>query len=158
VRPTAFEILHGVRTLLAQDLLPEMTAPHLRSQVMLAVSMLDAAAAELNDAPAAYAEERARMIALAADALPLIRRIAPADPLIADLEAISAAPPEPPDRSLIAQAEESARLLGLLDRLSAACDEPDAGERGDLTALGERVDTELRAHIARRATWIGRGP
>src|SRR5262245_60054696 len=123
MRPTGLELIDGVRALLATEILPEMTAPHLRMQVMLAVGMLAAAGAELDAAPVVYAEERARVGALADEALPLVRRIAPEAALIAELEALAAPSAAEQPRRMSLQAEESARLLGLLDRLCAFCDE-----------------------------------
>jgi hypothetical protein len=158
VRPTGLELLRGVRALLATEILPEMTAPHLRAQVMLAVGMLDAAAAELNDAPAAYAEERARIVALAAEALPVVHRLAPGSPLAEELETLAGAAPTPPDRHVAALGEESARLLGVLDRLAAFVDAHATGDGRDLAGLRDRLDAELRAQIARRMAWIGGGP
>jgi hypothetical protein len=157
MRPTALELLHGVRSLLATEILPEMTAPHLRSQVMLAVAMLSAAAAELDGAPVVYAEERARLAALADEALPVVRRVAPESPLVADLDALAASAVLAPDR-MSRLAEESAQLLVVLDRLSAFCDEQ--RELGDpaIAALAARVDGELRAWTGARMAWIGGGP
>src|SRR3712207_9373186 len=97
MRPTAIELLRGIRTMLVEDVLPATATPHLRTQVTLAIGMLDTAAAELNDAPAAYAEERRRMIALAAEAAPVLRRLAPDAALLSDLEALASAPSEQPD-------------------------------------------------------------
>src|SRR5262249_50212791 len=90
MRPTALEMLRGVRTLLLSELLPGVAAPNLRAQVSLAITMLDAAARELDDAPAAYAAERERMRALAAEALPLVRLAAVDAPVVAELEALAA--------------------------------------------------------------------
>jgi hypothetical protein len=157
MRPSGLELLRGVRSLLLTEVLPELAAPHLRSQVMLAVGMLDSAAKELDDAPAAFSEERARMIALAAESLSAVRRIAPDSPLAGELEDVAAASVEPPDRRMTALNEEAARFLGVLDRLSEFADQhADAGDAGAV-ALGRQVNDELRAIIARRATWIGGG-
>jgi hypothetical protein len=153
MRPTALEMLRGVRTLLLSEVLPGVAAPHLRAQVSLAITMLDAAARELDDAPAAYAAERERMRTLAAEALPLVRLAAVDGPVVAELEAL-AVPGGGGVLKLSAMAEESARLLGVLDRLSALCDEDTTDT---LASLGARVDAELRARVARRATWGG-GP
>src|SRR5262249_18494178 len=108
---------------------------------------------ERDDAAAAYAAERERMRALAAEALPLVRLAAVDGPVVAELEAL-AAPGGGGVPKLSAMAEESARLLGVLDRLSALCDEDGTGT---LAPLGAGVDAELRARVARRATWGG-GP
>src|SRR5215208_4272038 len=59
MRPTALDILRGVRALLLEEVLPEVAAPQLRTQVALAIGLLDAAAVELDDAPAAYAADDA---------------------------------------------------------------------------------------------------
>jgi len=156
MRPTGLELLRGVRTLLAEEILPGAAPPHLRAQLMLAVGMLDAAAREMEDAPAAYADERARMVGLAAEAVPVVRRLAPDHPLLLDLETLAAAPVAPPDGRMSAMAVESARLLDHLDRLCAFCDAHcAAGNGADLDTLARRVDDELRALAARRLTWTG---
>ena len=157
MRPTGLELLRGLRTLLLNDVLAATTTPHLQTQVRLAIGMLDAAVKELDDAPAAYTEERARMTALAAEALPLVRRTAADHPLLSDLEALAASPASPPAGRMTAMAEESARLLDVLDRLCAFCDEYHTtnGEGSEVAVLGRRVDDELRALVARRAKWSG---
>ncbi len=155
MRPTGLELLHGVRTLLLTEVLPEVTAPHLRSQVMMAVGMLDSAARELDDAPAAFREERARLIALAATVLPVIRRASPDSPLVGELERVASAPDAPPDLRLTALEAESDEFLDVLDRLAAFADEHADGGGADVAALGRRVADELRLLIGRRAAWIG---
>jgi len=157
MRPTGLELLHGVRTLLLTEVLPEVTAPHLRSQVMLAVGMLDSAAAELDDAPASAHEERTRMIALAAEALPVVRRIAPGSPLVEELGVLAVASIEPPDRRVSAFDELSASYLGVLDRLGAFADEHEPAGDEEIATLSRRVVDELGVVIARRASWIGGG-
>jgi hypothetical protein len=155
MRPSGLEILRGVRSLLVTDVLPELAAPHLRSQVMLAVGMLDSAAREFDDAPAAFSDERARMIALASEALPVVRRISPESSMAGELGALTMGPSDPPDRRMTALYEDGARFLGVLDRLGELLDwHAEAGD-AEVAALGGRVDAELRAIIARRATWIG---
>jgi hypothetical protein len=151
MRPTALELLRGVRTLLLAEVLPGVASPFLRTQVSLAIGMLDAAARELDDAPAAHTAERERMRALAAEALPLVRAAAPDASLLSALEALAA---DGADGALTvsAMAEEFVRMLGVLDRLSALCD---ADTTGTLAPLGARVDAELRAQVARRASWGG---
>lgn len=157
MQPGGLEILRGVRTMLAAEVLPEMTAPHLRAQVGLAIGMLDAAAAEFDDAPLAYAEERARMMALAAAALPAVRRLAPGTALVEDLAGLTSGAPTENGRSMRAIGEEFARFLDLLDRLSAFADEHAEADDAVVRALGDRVDAELNAVIARRLAWIGGG-
>ena len=159
MRPTALEVLRGVRALLLEEVLPEVAAPQLRTQVSLAIGLLDAAAVELDDAPAAYAEERARLTALAAEALPLVRRLDPDDPLAAELAALSTADP-PAAGSLRAMEAESARLLAALDALAAFCDErAGAGVDEVMVALGGRVRGEVAALVARRQRWsVGGAP
>lgn len=156
MRPTSLELLRGVRAMLAREILPETASPTQRLQVTMAIGMLDAAAAELNHAPMAFHEERTRMTALAAWALPVLESARAEPSLVADLAAVAGAPSEPLDRRISAMAEDAARLLDLLDRISAFCDERLAsGETSpDVTLLGERVDTELRAQIARRSQWV----
>ena len=157
MRPTALELLRGVRTLLLHDVLPGTATPHLRTQVTLAIGMLDAAAAEFDDAPAAYGEERARMIALAAEALPILRRAGADVALLDEIEALARAPVEPPDRRLTALGEEASRLVGLLDRLAVFCDEhePNPFAAAEITVLRQRVDAELRSLVSRRTRWLG---
>ncbi|MGD9890017.1 MAG: hypothetical protein AB7R89_10755 [Dehalococcoidia bacterium] len=155
MRPSGLELLRGVRSLLLTEVLPEIAAPHLRSQVMIAVGMLDSAAKELDDGPAAFGEERARMMLLATEALPVVRRLSQDASLVRELEDVTAASVEPPARRVSALNEEAARFLGILDRLSEFVDRhSDAGD-AEAGALGRQVDDELRAIIARRATWIG---
>lgn len=154
MRPTGLELLRGVRTLLLEEVLPELTAPHLRMQLGLAIGMLAAAAAELDDAPAAYAEERGRALALAAEALPLLREHALDESLAGELEALLAAPEPPAARPVTALEAESARLLDLLDRLLARCDARNDGDAA-LAALADRLDAELHARIDRRLAWGG---
>lgn len=157
MRPTGMELIRGVRTLLAAEILPEIAAPHLRAQVGLAIGMLDSAAAELEDAPAALAEERPRTAALAAEALPLLRRAGADAALVAEMAELASntAALSGGMRSIY---EQSARLLDLLDRLSAFVDERAESGDAEIEALGRRVDGELRAVVARRARWIGGGP
>jgi hypothetical protein len=157
MRPSGLELLRGVRSLLLTEVLPELAAPHLRSQVMLAVGMLDSAAKELDDAAAAFGEERARMIALAGEALPAVRRLSPHSSLIGELEDVAAASVEPPDRRMTALNAESAGFLGVLDRLSEFTDQHSDADDAEVIILAGRVDDELRAIIARRASWIGGG-
>lgn len=156
MRPTGLELIRGVRGMLAREILPETASPTRRLQVTMAIGMLDAAA-ELNDAPVAFHEERTRMSALAAWALPVVEGVGAESALVADLTALAGAPSEPLDRRMSALADDAARLLNILDRLSAFCDERLAsGETSaDLTLLGERVETELRSQGARRVTWTG---
>ena len=158
MRPTGLELINGVRALMATEILPEMTVPHLRAQVMLAVGMLAAAAAEFDAAPAAYAEERSRLTALAAEALAVVWRLAPEGTIAAELGALAASSETQTGQRMSRQAEESARLLGMLDRLCAFCDEH--RESGDpaVVALAARVDIELRAWSTVRIAWIGGGP
>lgn len=158
MRPTGLELINGVRTLLAAEILPEVTAPHLRAQVMLAVGMLATAAAELDAAPAVYAEERLRLAALAAEALPVMQRLARESALTAELDALAASSETKTGQRISLQAEESARLLGVLDRLCAFCDERQASGDAAVTALAARVDGELHAWTAARLAWIGGGP
>jgi hypothetical protein len=155
MRPTGLELLRGVRTLLLTDVLPEMSAPHLRSQVILAVGMLDWAAKEFDDAPAAFVDERTRMIALAAEALPVVSRVAPGSPLVEELRDVAAASVEPPNRRLTALDKEAGRFLGVLDRLSEFTDAHVGTGDAEVAALGSRVDGELRSIIACRTSWIG---
>ena len=157
MRPTAIELLRGIRALLVEDVLPATTTPHLRTQVTLAIGMLDTVSAELNDAPAAYAEERARAITLAADAAAVLRRLAPDSALLDEIQALARAPSEPPDLRLTALQEESARLLALLDRLATFCDDYQVDSSGDtaIPGLRQRIDAELHTLVARRARWLG---
>lgn len=157
MRPSGLELLRGVRSLLVSEVLPELAAPHLRSQVMLAVGMLDSAAREFEDAPAAFGEERARMIALASEALPVVRRIAPDSSMIGELGSVASDSIDATDRRMTARYEEAARFLGVLDRLSAFADQHADADDAEVVALGRLVDDELRAITARRATWIGGG-
>jgi hypothetical protein len=149
VRPDGLELVRAVRALLEQ-VLPETAAPFRRAQLVLAARMLDAAIAELDDAPAAFAEERARMRALAREAAPLLRGHADAV-LLADLESLATVSAEPRDLRLSAQAAESVRWLAVLDALAARCAAPDAAP--ELAALGTRMTAELRARAERRASW-----
>jgi hypothetical protein len=150
VRPDGLELLRGVRALLAGVVLPELASPYLHAQVLLAVRMLDAAALELEDAPAAYLTERQRAIALIAEALPLVgERAEPGDR--AALAALAALSPWPADARLTALTEQSRRFQAALDLLAALCDAPDADPA--LTVLGERVEAEMRAVVERRAGW-----
>lgn len=158
MRPDALEMLRGVQATLLTKVLPEVASPYLQMQVQLAVGMLGAALLELDDAPAAYAEERARVLALARTALPLVEAETPDDPRAVDLAALLECPDELPDRRLSVQAAESARLLGLLDRLLAWCEGAGAGSRGlgaggEAAGLAAAVTAELRTQIARRASW-----
>ncbi|MGI8553641.1 MAG: hypothetical protein ACR2PL_23065 [Dehalococcoidia bacterium] len=160
MRPTASELLHGVRTLLLVQILPEVMAPHLRAQVILALGLLDAAAVELNDAPAAYGEEQSRMAALVWQALPIVRRAGTDGSLASDLESAVAPSAEAGDRSLEAQTTAAVRRLDLLDRLAALCDEAIAAGSDEqsidsaLLRLARSVDVELHAIIARRTAWM----
>src|SRR5215213_1704686 len=93
MRPTSLELLHGIRSLLAQEILPAVAAPHLRAQVMLAVGMLNSAVAELEDGAVASADEHTRLLELAAAMLPAIDRLA-ADTSLADgIRTLALAPP-----------------------------------------------------------------
>ena len=157
MRPSGLELLRGVRSLLMNEVLPELAAPHLRAQVMLAVGMLDSAAREFDDAPAAFHEERARMIALATEALPVIRRVSPEASMVGELGALASGSIEPSDRRLTALYEEAAHILGVLDRLCDFADQHAETGDAEVVMLGRRVDDQLRAIIARRATWIGGG-
>ena len=157
MRPSGLELLRGVRSLLLNEVLPELAAPHLRAQVMLAVGMLDSAAREFDDAPAAFSEERARMIALAAEALPVIRRVSPESSMVGELGVLATDSIEPPDRRLTALYEDAAQFLGVLDRLCDFADQHAEAGDAEVATLCRRVDDELRAIIARRATWIGGG-
>ena len=150
MRPDGLDLLRGVRALLAGSVLPEVAAPYLHAQVLLAVRLLDAAVLELEDAPAAFAAERARAIVLVSEALPLVRhRAEPA--LLAELAAVAALGPSPDDLRLSALATDSRRFLAALDMLAGLCDT--TGGEPALTALGERVAAELRAVVERRAGW-----
>lgn len=152
MRPSGLELIAGVKTLLATAVLPGIASPYLRTQVALAIGLLDAAAAELNDAPAAYDAERQRARELAAEVALQVEAAAADDPLVQDLADIAALPAEPPDRSTKAMEAESVWLLGIIDRLSALCE-----AHPDLAETGARVDAELRAQVRRRLAW-GSGP
>jgi hypothetical protein len=156
MRPTALELLSGVRSLLAREVLPAVATAHLRAQVGLAISMLTAAAVELDEAPATYAEERARMVSLAGAALPALERLAPGHPLTGEMSALLRTPSEASQESLSVQIQASVAALDLLDRLAAFCDEHD-GDKG-AAALGRLVNAELRNITARRLRWAGGGP
>lgn len=154
MKPTGLEMLRGVQALLVEQVLPALSAPHLRGQVGMAIGMIAAAAAELDDAPALYPEERARARAMARRALPLVQARSPDEPLLRDLAALAdeheAASPQ---RVTVLEAE-SARLLDLLDRLIAFCDGRNEHDI-ELAALGAALDAELHARLDRRLAWGG---
>lgn len=156
MRPTAIEMLRGVRALLGGEIARGVTAPYLRTQVMLAIGLLDAAARELEDAPAAFAEERRRMLALAAAATPLVRAISPVEALADDLALLANDPSDPASQTLPNQRAASARLAALLDRLAAWCD-THARTHPEAAQLAARVDAELHALVSRRIHWGGFG-
>jgi hypothetical protein len=157
MRPTASEILVGLRAMLLHDILPEASAPHLRTQVMLAVGMVNSAAAEIEDAAASLIAERARMIALAREVHGHVQEAAPDDPLAADLAALAGAPAEPADYRLSALTAESERLRGILDRLDEFCDDR-AADGSAREAMRRSIDAELRAGVAERLRWTAGGP
>jgi hypothetical protein len=97
------------------------------------------------------------MIALAAEALPIVRRISPDSSMIEEIGAVASDSIEATDRRMSALNQDAARFLGMLDRLSAFADQHADSDDAEIGALGRRVDDELRAIIARRATWIGGG-
>jgi hypothetical protein len=141
-----------VRALLLEEVLSETAAPHLRTQVSLAIGLLDAVAVEVEEAPAALIAERARMIALARHAAPLVQRTAPDDPLAADLTDLAVASATPADYRLSAMTAESERLHGILDHLGAFCDDrlADGADRDTLRRL---LGAELRAGVGQQMRW-----
>lgn len=156
MRPSAVEMLRGVRALLGGEIVEGVTSPYLRTQVMLAIGLLDAATREIEDAPAAFAEERRRMLALAAEAVPVVRAIGPADALADDLASLADVVSDPASLTLPNQTAASVRLAGLLDRLCAWCD-AHAEASDEAAQLSGRVDAELHALVARRNAWGGFG-
>jgi hypothetical protein len=151
MRPNALDLLDGVRDLLLHSVLPEIAAPHLRTQVGLAIQMLHAAGAELTDLPAAIPAERERLSALARAALPLVVRLAPGDALIEMLTEAVKTRPLATEQTVVSLLAEDARMLDLLDRLAALCEEHAA--EPEAIALGRAVDQELRARVLRRLRW-----
>ena len=156
MRPTALDILHGLRTMLLQDVLPDAVAPHLRTQLMLAVGLVDSAASEIESATAAYIAERARMIALAREVAAYVDAAAPDDPLAGELAALDGAPVQPPDYRLSAMTAESKRLRDILDHLDAFCDDHLAEEPAR-DAVRRLIDAELRAGVMEQMRWTPGG-
>jgi hypothetical protein len=157
MRPDGLELLRGVQALLSGRVLPQIGSPYLQVQVQMAIGMVGAALVELDDAPAAYAEERARVGALARQALAL--RPDPEAVPLAELQALAGETASGAAR-LSEQSAGSARLLGLLDRLLAWCEEMDGdgprvvdGEQAERAALAATIRAELALQAGRRATW-----
>lgn len=155
MRPDATEMVRGVRALLAGEILHAVSAPYLRAQVMIAVGLLDAAVREFEDAPATFAEEQHQILALAREAMPLVHQLAPNTPLITELTVTISAQQTITTAPLSGQREAAAQMLGVLDHLSAFCDQH--AESTEVAALGVKVTALLHAVVARRAAWGGFG-
>ncbi len=123
MRPDREEMLAGVRRALAEFVAPEVTSVYGRTELTYAVSLLAAISRESEDAVANLVQENTALRRLLREAGRRLHGSAVReDALLRDLAAVGAPLPRP-DLRLSALRDENGRMLDLLIRLQAACED-----------------------------------
>ncbi len=149
MRPDPHETMAGVRRALAEHVGPEVGSVFGRTQLGYATALLQFAEREAESGVAMLGEENRELVRLLRSAGRRLNGVTSIDNgLVADLQAMRPASRRP-DLRLSALRAENARLLGLLVRVQAACEEragervPNAIHRAIVQFLRRRNDREL---------------